>query len=554
MGKPSSDNAAGANVGIKNGKQQPLRRRKPPYCNWRTLLLLMGFLKLGDVRLNRRVMKMVRDCLPGAKCSLAALFGGGGPGDIKRAQELLSNDKAGILRLRSALYDTTAALIAERKIETVVCIYDPTLLDFSGQDFKKGRKSIGNGGGEGYVWLNSALVDPSSRRLLGVAHQALVSDKGPDDVGAVDYAPGVKGVELRRALAKNPKQQFLTHAGTVNERLASTAVSVIHVADREFDDGLALRSLLASTNPNSHFVIRGLGSRVVQVHAGDWWLPKHSWRSPRKGKPARPDAIGLIEVAVADIAEHLPLREYRAVPLDGRGRVCLSDQKRGVAHVAKLSIGATTVRIARRSARGRRAHIAEDAAWLNLVVVRETNPRRGKKPLLWLLLTDLPVAALGQAEQVADYYTCRWRIEEFFRTTKDAMKLEASELDDPEATARLLFFVTIKAMFLDDLRQRADIPAGTPPAPEQQRALVKGAIAADRLERRRQRGGNLPQFTSRERAVMALGKIARLGGWAARRGDNLGNYILLRGLPIFLHDVLEGRYAWLLSDGGDPGS
>jgi hypothetical protein len=493
-------------------------------------------------------MTMVRDSLTAAKCSLAALFGGRGPGGIKRAQELLSNDRVSILKMRGALYDTAAALIAERGIKTVVCIYDPTLLDFSGQDFKAERKSIGNGGGDGYVWLNSAIVDPESRRLLGVAHQALVSEKGPDDAQTVDYAVGVEDPELRRTLAKNPKQQFLTHARMVDERLGPTGVSVVHVADREFDDGLALRSRLKANQANSHFVIRGLGSRVVQVHATDWWLPKQTWRPPRKGKPARPDAEGLIDVAVADIAKHLPLHPYREVPLDGRGRVCVTDQKKGVAHVAKLAIGATIVRMARPSARGRRAKIAEEALWVELVVVREMNPRPGKKPLLWILLTDLPIIAPGQAEQVANYYSCRWRIEEFFRTTKDAMKVEASELDDPQSTARLLFFVTIKAMFLDDLRYKADIPAGTPPAPEQQRALVKGAVEAERLERRRQRGGKLPQLTSRERAVMALGKIARLGGWAARKGDNLGNYILLRGLPIFLHDVLEGRYAWLLSD------
>lgn len=528
-------------------KKQQHQRRRQPYCNWVPLLLLIGFLKLGDARLNRRVMKMVRDCLPGAKCSLAALFGGGEPGDIKRAQELLSNRNVRILDLRRALYDTTAELIAERAIKTVVCIYDPTLLDFSGQDFKEFRKTIGNGGGQGYVWLNSAVVDPESRRFLGVAHQALVSDKGPDDAKVVNYALGVEDAEQCLEFAKNPKQQFLTHARVVDERLATTGVNVVHVADREFDDGLALRSLLASTQANSHFVIRGLRSRVVQIHATDRWLPKGAWRARRKGVP-RPDSNGLIDVSVEDIAKHLPLHEYRQVPLDGRGRVCVNDVKKGVAHVAKLEIGATAIRIARPSARGRRAHIAEEAVWLNLVVVRETNPCRGRKPLLWLLLTDLGVAAPGQAEQVADYYTCRWRIEEFFRTTKDAMKIEASELDDPEATARLLFFVTIKAMFLDDLRHKADIPAGTPPTPAQQKDLVKGAVAADRLERRRQRGGKLPNFTARQRAVMALGKIARLGGWAARPGDHLGNYVLLRGLPIFLHDVLEGRYAWLLSD------
>ena len=43
---------------------------------------------------------------------------------------------------------------------------------------------------------------------------------------------------------------------------------------------------------------------------------------------------------------------------------------------------------------------------------------------------------------------------------------------------------------------------------------------------------------------MALGLIAQRGGWI---GTSLGNYILLRGLPTFLHDVAEGRYAWLLA-------
>ncbi|MEK7737636.1 MAG: anti-sigma factor [Pseudomonadota bacterium] len=52
-------------------------------------------------------------------------------------------------------------------------------------------------------------------------------------------------------------------------------------------------------------------------------------------------------------------------------------------------------------------------------------------------------------------YGCRWRIEEFFRTVKDVLKVEESELDDAKSTARLLFFVTLKAMFLDRLRQAA---------------------------------------------------------------------------------------------------
>lgn len=531
------------------GKRERQPKSSSAYSDWRPLLLLLGFLELGDVRLFRRVAKMIRDSLGAAKCSLAALFGRGGSNDLKRAQELLSNDHVEVLDLRNALYATTKTLIAERGIKTVVCIHDPTLLDFSGQDFKGDRMAIGDGGGLGYAWRNCLVVDPASKRLIGVAHQTLVTAKGPDDQSLLDYTAGSRLPERskeRAALARTPQQMFLTHARVVDERLNGFAR--VHVADREFDDGLSLRSLCQAED-GSRFVIRGLGSRLVQVRPGDVpWLPKSSRHPTPQKKIVGTDGDGLVNVTVADIARRIPVKGFKEVPLDVRGRVCLTDQKKRVAHVAALAVGAVPVRLAKRSARGSRARIREEPVELNLVVVRETNPRRGKKPLLWILLTNLPVGTPDEIAQAAEYYSCRWRTEEFFRTTKDAMKLEASELHDPEATARLLFFVTLKAMFLDDLRYDAAIPAGVPPTPEQQRELVAGAKRADILERQRRNGQGLPELSRQERAVMALGKIACLGGWAGRKGDNLGNYILLRGLPVFLHDVFEGRYAWLVAD------
>ncbi|MBI5545962.1 MAG: hypothetical protein HY901_18890 [Deltaproteobacteria bacterium] len=188
---------------------------------------------------------------------------------------------------------------------------------------------------------------------------------------------------------------------------------------------------------------------------------------------------------------------------------------------------------------------------LVLVVVREDHPPPGIEPLEWLLLTDLPATTPEEIDRVVDAYKCRWRIEEFFRTTKDAMKLEGSELDDPLATARLLFFVTLKAVFLDELRLLAEIPAGTPPSKEQRQEMVQGAKQAIEIERERSgRGIPPPELSQRTRARMTMGLIAKYGRWTAKSGVSLGNYVLLAGLPIFLHDISEGRFAWLLEDLG----
>ena len=207
----------------------------------------------------------------------------------------------------------------------------------------------------------------------------------------------------------------------------------------------------------------------------------------------------------------------------------------------------------RKSGRAMKAGIDEVPVWLNLVVIRQTNtPLPGKKRLEWILLTDLPVSTREEIETVVDLYACRWRIEEFFRTCKDILKVEDSELDDAQATARLLFFVTLKAMFLDRLRQAAGLAAGVPPTPEQRKKLEAGEKRAVEIElRRRETGRPVPKLSAEYRSVMMLGLIARLGGWASCNGAHLGNQVLSRGLPVFLHDVAEGRYAWL-SETAEP--
>ncbi len=250
--------------------------------------------------------------------------------------------------------------------------------------------------------------------------------------------------------------------------------------------------------------------------------------------------------------EALTLTIERDLPLDARGRLLRGEGK--PARVARLSIGAVAIRLVRRSKRARRAGIDEQPTWLNLVVVREMNPPDDVEPLCWVLLTSLPIDTPEQILFVADCYTCRWRTEEFFRTTKDGMKLEQSRLDDATSTARLLFFVTLQAMFLDALRADAELPAGVPPTDEQRLELRAAPARIKQIEKDHQAGRPPPLLSPRQRARLLIGRIAYLGGWAGRRrGGSLGNYVLLRGLTLVLHDFRERRYLWLIQGPKDVG-
>jgi hypothetical protein len=69
---------------------------------------------------------------------------------------------------------------------------------------------------------------------------------------------------------------------------------------------------------------------------------------------------------------------------------------------------------------------------VNVVLVREKNVPRGEEPIEWLLLTSLPVATLEQAQQVVEYYCCRWEIEIYFRVLKTGCRVEELQLETEE--------------------------------------------------------------------------------------------------------------------------
>jgi hypothetical protein len=63
----------------------------------------------------------------------------------------------------------------------------------------------------------------------------------------------------------------------------------------------------------------------------------------------------------------------------------------------------------------------------------------GQAPLLWRLLTTHPVDSFEQALQIIEWYSWRWRIEQFFALIKQSgFDLEASQIESPPALQSLL--------------------------------------------------------------------------------------------------------------------
>ena len=82
---------------------------------------------------------------------------------------------------------------------------------------------------------------------------------------------------------------------------------------------------------------------------------------------------------------------------------------------------------------------------LDLVVIRaqEHNAPKGRKPIEWKLITDLPVRSRAEAIEKLDWYAMRWKIEVFHKVLKPGCKAEESKLRTADRFANLILVFCI---------------------------------------------------------------------------------------------------------------
>jgi hypothetical protein len=162
---------------------------------------------------------------------------------------------------------------------------------------------------------------------------------------------------------------------------------------------------------------------------------------------------------------------------------------------------------------------------LDLVVIHalERGAPKGRKPIEWKLITDLPVRSRAEAIEKLDWYALRWKIEVFHKILKSGCKAEESKLRTADRLANLISVFCIlswRVFWLTMLNRTA------PDAPPEI-ALTGGEIRVlDHL---------VPDtaVARRRRKTLShyLTKLARLGGYLARASDPPpGNIVMWRGL------------------------
>ena len=409
---------------------------------------------LGDARRDERAAWMLDRIVATGSLVLRAI-GGTRSGEMG-AHRLLSSEDVDATALLAPHVARTAAACKGRR---VVAAQDTSEINFDRcRRPVSGLGPTGNAGIRGFFVHPVVAVDADDEALLGVA-------------GALIWTRGEEPTPLHHDIPYDEKEsrRWLDAAELAATHLAPVATQVVVVADREGD----IYPMFARKPAAIDFVVRANHDRVL-AEGGTLFAAPAAWR-----------ALGTAEVKVT------PKRR------GDKGRI------------AKVVLKAGTVTIKR----PRSAPDKQDAATLTLglVEVHEDAAPAGAQPLLWRLVTTLPVATLVQAQEVVRLYRLRWRIEEVFRILKsDGLDIEDSQL---ESAARLFNIAALGLVAAARIIQLVDARDGsTRPATD--------VIAPVDIEAAAALSATLEGGTERQKNPHPKGSLAwlswiaaRLGGW-----------------------------------------
>jgi hypothetical protein len=366
-----------------------------------------GGLDLGDTRREARVLEVVSQLaarpggsLPVACRDLAAL---------KATYRLLDNEAVSREALLSGHVAATWARVAAEPV--VLAVQDTTDLDFSSHRATGGLGRIGNGYGQG-LYVHTTLAITPERLPLGLLGQQVWARPSDRPVSATAHK--------KRPLAEKESRKWLEGlavlAGAPEE---APSTQVISVADREAD---VYAVFTAPRRTGVELLIRATQDRTTTV-------VRTAAAPPRRGRRARHTLRSLL-------AEQPGTPQVVEVPRRG-------PQRPRTAQV-ELRWAEVTLPGPTKCPKAERVPVTLRVVW-----AREVAPPAGvAAPLDWLLLTTLNVPSAAAAQQVVEYYLCRWGIEVWHKVLKTGCAFEQRQLGHADNLQRALSIYSVIAWWV----------------------------------------------------------------------------------------------------------
>jgi hypothetical protein len=403
---------------------------------------------LGDARRSRRLVRLAASLVQGGADvggTLTSVIHD--PYQAKAAYRLLGCPE--VTHQAAIAPHCQQVLAATQAAGDYLILEDSMALSFPDRQESCGLGTLGEHSTRG-LWVHTALlVKPDWRQ----GHDALLGM-----LGQKIWARGQPGWPIE----SSEQQRWTSIIEGVGGPMGGTRW--VYVADRESDDQAIFQSCWANW---TSFVIRGHYDRKLSGSHG---------------------GAGLLSVATQ-------------APVQGRLTVEVGGRKTA----AEVTIRSTSVTL-----QGARRFGGRLEDWdVNVVYVKEEHPpRRVKKPLEWILLTDLPVARFKDCERVVAIYARRFLIEEWHKAIKTGLRVESSQLSTAQRLATLAGILSVIAVLLVQRKLEA---RRQPDQEVDDESLDRGMLAV--LKKKH------PPVSGVMTQRWLMRSMAKLGGFQGRKGD-----------------------------------
>lgn len=437
--------------------------------------LTFGSAALGDRRRTRRLVSLAAAMLRRPDASLPAQLRS--LAALKAAYRLLNQPDVTPEALLAPHLQQTRHTAAGHSV--VLLLQDTSEVDYSAHPKTSGLGPIGDGRGRGFLLQTVLALLPSSRQLLGLlSHETWRRPETP--LGSRRQS------SWQRKQRERESAVWLRAVATVGP--PPPGCRFVHVGDRGSD---LFDLLIACRQHGADFLIRAAQDRCVTSPEGE---PSHLLTFARSLLP------------VASRTLFLPARHGRPA------REAL----------LSLSFSAVTVQPPTQGPRGQ----AAIAGWV--IRVWEAQPPEGEAAIEWVLVTSVETGTAEAGWERVDWYTCRWRIEEYHQCLKSGCGLEQRQCQEYAALTRLLAILAPMAVRLLQGRENAR------QEPERRaQEVMRGAEVAVVAE--------LAQIPAAE---LTLGRfwqeVARQGGHLGRRRDGPPGWRTLWRGWLYIQTLLEG--------------
>jgi hypothetical protein len=426
----------------------------------------LGLVQLGDKRLTARLVALARALARAPAASLPDAL----PqwGELKAAYRFFDNAKAVPAHILDGHIDATWS--RARSVPLVLAVQDTTSFDWTHHPNTEGLGPMSPQWARGVLCHSTLAVTPERLPLGLLAQRNWVRD---------DRTFATLPKAHRRSVADKESQKWIDSVEALaTARQAAPRTTFVSVGDREAD----VYDLFAMPRAEGvELLVRAARNRVVENAEGYLW----------------------------DVAY--------AAPVLGAFEITVPRRAASPARSCTLDLRCVEVTLCPPRHRSRKL------AGIPLYAVLATEQTETGEPgIEWMLLTTVATTSLDAAIERVNWYACRWTIEVWHRVLKTGCRIESRQLETVERleVAMTLYAIVAWRILYATMLARLDpnLPCTVLLSKDEWQALY---CRAQRVAKPPKKPPAL---------IDAVGWIAQLGGFLARKGDgDPGPHVLWRG-------------------------